>query len=133
MRAEWEVNSEVEVLLSIEPLTVRVPDVVMMRTAVAELNPARCAPPDVHLVIEVHSPGIRRRDRITTFAEYAEAGIQHYWMVDLDNPTSLLTHTSVDGHYETSGEYTGMATPIGSIVDVHLDLDRLTTSRAQRR
>lgn len=45
---------------------------------------------DVVLVIEVTSPGSRRTDNVIKRAEYADAGIPHYWIVDLGAPVSLL-------------------------------------------
>ncbi|MCG8914863.1 Uma2 family endonuclease [Actinokineospora sp. PR83] len=45
---------------------------------------------EVVVVIEVISPGSRRTDRKIKRIEYAEAGIPCYWMLDLDDPVSLL-------------------------------------------
>jgi Uma2 family endonuclease len=39
-------------------------------------------PEQVALVVEVVSPGTRRRDRLEKPAEYAAAGIPHYWRIE---------------------------------------------------
>jgi Uma2 family endonuclease len=67
------------------PPTFRAPDVVVVPTAVHEQNPKRFAAADVLVAVEVVSPGTRRTDRVMKFAEYQQAGIEHYWIVDLDD------------------------------------------------
>ncbi|MFI7117703.1 Uma2 family endonuclease [Amycolatopsis sp. NPDC049868] len=57
----------VELLLAEEPLTIRVPDVLV--TSSTELNARRASPSDVRLVIEVLSEGTVRTDRVTKFSE----------------------------------------------------------------
>lgn len=74
---------EVEVVLfDTHPPTVRVPDLVITTTA-APTDVARCAAADVVLACEIVSTGSVRTDRITKLAEYADAGIEHYWLLDL--------------------------------------------------
>ncbi len=63
------------------------------------------------------------------FAEYAEAGIPQYWIIDLRAPVTLLAYTLVDEHYELSGEHTGTVTLDVAGHPVTLDLDHLTTRR----
>jgi Uma2 family endonuclease len=46
---------------------------------------------DVVVAIEIVSPGSRRTDNIVKRAEYADAGIPHYWIVDIDGPVSLVS------------------------------------------
>lgn len=43
------------------------------------------------MAIEVVSPGSRRTDTVTTRSEYAEATIEHYWIVKLGPPTGTFT------------------------------------------
>ena len=60
------------------------------------------------LVVEVMSPGTRRTDMYAKRADYADAGIPHYWIVDLDPPTSLIAcHLTPDFGYQDSGTVTG--------------------------
>ncbi|MGW5314771.1 Uma2 family endonuclease [Nocardia thailandica] len=95
----FEVLGEVEVVVDSEPPpTVRVPDLCVV-PALSDAV-ARWDADDVTLVAEVLSPGTRRTDRITKFAEYAEAGIGHYWLIDLDRPVSITAYRLVGEHYE---------------------------------
>jgi Uma2 family endonuclease len=107
--SELTATAEVEVVVSGSPLTIRVPDVSVTRTDLYEANPPRIAAEEVRLAVEVLSDGTRKVDRILKFAEYAEAGIPQYWIVDLDEPVTLLAYVLVDGAYELSGEHTGTA------------------------
>ncbi|KXP00522.1 Uncharacterized protein conserved in cyanobacteria (plasmid) [Tsukamurella tyrosinosolvens] len=118
--------AEVDVVLTREPLTVRIPDIVVADSAVVDANPARLTGQDVRLAVEVLSAGTRRVDRVMKFAEYAEAGIQHYWIVDLDPPTSLRAFTLVDGAYEADGEFSGVQVLQVAGHPVRLDLTALT-------
>lgn len=109
--------------------TVRVPDVIVVPTAVAEQNPARVAAPDVVVAVEVVSPGTKVTDRVTKPVEYAEAGIPGYWIVDLDPPAVTMTaHLLVDGAYEITAEGDGVLRLITPI-EVMIDLRRLTDLR----
>jgi Uma2 family endonuclease len=48
---------------------------------------------DVVLAVEIHSTTTRRTDTRIKHAEYADAGIGHYWMVDLlDGPSLTACH-----------------------------------------
>lgn len=123
---------KVEVVIAGNPLTVRVPDVIVAPTELLETNPARFHATDVRLTIEVLSEGTLRTDRVAKFAEYAEVGIEHYWLVDLDSPASLTTFRLIDGEYENFGEHTGTATLDFDGTPITLNLDELTTRRAQK-
>ncbi|MFD5243419.1 Uma2 family endonuclease [Amycolatopsis sp. NPDC058340] len=120
----------VELLLAEEPLTIRVPDVLV--TSSTDLNVRRISPSDVRLVVEVLSEGTVRTDRVTKFSEYAEVGIEHYWIVDLDDPASMTTYRLIDGEYENFGEHTGKVSLDFDGTPLTLDLDALTTRHAQR-
>lgn len=81
---------------------------------------------DVLIVVEIVSPGSRRLDDVTKRHEYADAGIPHYWIVDLDKPVSLLDcHLAEDFGYADSGTITGTFTTSVPF-PVQLQLDRLT-------
>jgi Uma2 family endonuclease len=102
--------SEVEVMITEAPLTIRIPDVIVTHTEIYEGDPARLAAADVLLVVEILSDGTRKVDRILKFAEYAEAHVPQYWIIDLDAPPSLRAFTLVGDAYELSGEFTGAVT-----------------------
>jgi Uma2 family endonuclease len=57
-------------------------------------------PDAVRVAVEVVSPSTRHTDRVTKPAIYAEAGIEHYWLVDdldrPDGPTVKVFHLAGD-------------------------------------
>jgi Uma2 family endonuclease len=90
---------EVEVVLFEHLATVRIPDLVVVPVELAREGPARYRASDVVLAVEVVSPGSGRTDRVTKFAEYAEAGIPNYWIADLEKPVSVAAHALKNRHY----------------------------------
>lgn len=103
------------------PATVRAPDVVVIPTSLYEENPPRFEAADLVLAVEIVSPGTKRIDRITKPAEYADAGISNYWVIDLDAPATLTAYSLVDGEYELVGEGSGvlsLSSPAPVIIDV---------------
>jgi len=63
---------------------------------------------EVLLVVEVVSPGSKRTDHIVKRSEYADAGIPHYWIVDIEPPVSLLAcHLAGEFGYADGGAATG--------------------------
>lgn len=121
--------ADVEVLIEEGfPPTVRAPDVVVVPTACAERNPTRLLAADVLLAVEIISPGTGRTDRVTKLAEYAEARIKHYWLVDLDPPISLTVYLLVDDSYELELDTAGVVN-VTSPAPIRLDLDTLVTRR----
>ncbi len=85
----WESILDMEIVVAAEhPAVVRVPDVVV---TMVDGPASRLAASDVLLAVEVISPGSRSVDlRLKPF-EYAEAGIPHYWVVDLEPPAPSIT------------------------------------------
>jgi Uma2 family endonuclease len=80
---------------------------------------------EVLVVVEIVSPGSRRTDYVTKRSEYADAGIPHYWIVDLDEPVSLLDCHLAEGFgYQDTGGITHVCS-IAEPFPVHLQLDRL--------
>ncbi|MGH3833484.1 MAG: Uma2 family endonuclease [Pseudonocardiaceae bacterium] len=79
---------------------------------------------DVLVVVEIVSPGSQRLDYVIKRHEYADAGIPYYWIVDLDEPVSLLAcHLAEDFGYADSGAFTGAFTAdITFSVQLKLDL-----------
>jgi Uma2 family endonuclease len=80
---------------------------------------------EVHLVVEIVSPGSHRMDYKIKRVEYADAGIPHYWIVDLDEPVSLLAcELTEQFSYVDSGEVTGKFRT-GEPFSVDIDLTAL--------
>lgn len=101
--ADCLVAPEVDVLLSEVPLTIRTPDLVLIRPELLAGDPVRLRAPDVLMAVEVISPGSRRTDRITKRSEYAEAGIPLYWVVHLDS-RQITWHRDPQGEEYRSRE-----------------------------
>lgn len=81
------------------------PDVIV---TTAPFDPDRTwyDPGDVELVIEVVSPESAHRDRTVKLTKYAQAGIQHYWLVeDVDTTTTVHVYEldSAVGSYAPTG------------------------------
>ena len=109
----WRALIEVEVVVETGPApTVRVPDVVVVPSALVD-DRTRCDAADVVAAFEVLSLGTMRTDRVTKFAEYADAGIGVYGIVDAGPPLAVSVYRLVDGRYEPTGQQRGR---------VHLDL-----------
>jgi Uma2 family endonuclease len=86
---------------------------------------------EVLIVVEIVSPGSKRMDHVVKRAEYADAGIPHYWVVDLDAPVSLVNcHLAGEFGYHDGGSVTGgfrTAVPF----PIELDLGRLAVPGEQ--
>lgn len=63
---------------------------------------------DVVLAVEILSTGSRRTDSVIKHGEYADAGIGHYWMVDLlGGPSLTACHLAGEFGYADAGPVTG--------------------------
>ncbi|MGI8307526.1 Uma2 family endonuclease [Saccharopolyspora hattusasensis] len=79
---ELTVATDVDLRLRDVPLLNRRPDVVVYDSALpedADLRPQHCL-----LVVEVMSPGSVTADQTDKPAEYAAAGIEHFWRIESD-------------------------------------------------
>ena len=134
--AEVEVIPDVDVDLQLvppdQPGTVRRPDVVVVsRAAVERVREERglLRADEVVLAVEILSRGSRRLDTVVKAAEYADAGIPHYWVVDLGEPgdrPQLTAHHLAGGFgYATAGPVRGVFTATEPF-PVRIDLDALT-------
>jgi len=129
LRKELIALPHVEVVVDAQhPVTVRIPDVVVTSSKLVQENPPRFDPADVLLVVEIVSPGTGRRDRVTKFAEYADAGIPNYWIIDLDEPATLTAYILVDGDYEIVADATD-AVSLSEPAPVTVDVRTLTSRR----
>lgn len=63
---------------------------------------------EVVVVMEVVSPGSQRTDHVAERADYADAGIPHYWILDPEDPVSLLAcHLAGEFGYADGGAVHG--------------------------
>ncbi|NMO91913.1 Uma2 family endonuclease [Actinomycetospora sp. TBRC 11914] len=122
LRPAWRALPEVELTLETsDPPTVRVPDVVVVRTEAVDAR-SRLGPADVLAVVEVVSPGSRRVDRVLKLAEYAEAGVGHYLVVEPGPPVVLTSFRLADGVLVPAGEHRGRVDlDLGTPVSLDLD------------
>ena len=99
-----------------QPGSVRRPDLVVVgRSALDRVDRegGLLRANDAVLIVELVSPGSRRTDIVIKRGEYADAGIPHYWIVDLDPPVSLTAcHVAPGFGYQDPGaisaEYTAI-------------------------
>ncbi|GAA3586144.1 Uma2 family endonuclease [Amycolatopsis ultiminotia] len=78
------------------------------------------------LVIEIVSPGSKRTDYVTKHDEYADAGIPFYWILDLDEPVSLVAcHQAGELGYQDAPAVTGIFTTTEPF-PIKIDLPDLT-------
>ncbi|MGN6609381.1 MAG: Uma2 family endonuclease [Jatrophihabitans sp.] len=83
-----------------QPGTARRPDLVVVRRAEFERvdrDGGLLRAAATLLVVEVVSPGSRRVDTLVKRREYADAGVPHYWIIDLNPRPTLLACRLGDG------------------------------------
>ncbi len=114
LRVIQDVDIDLRLAASDQPGWSRRPDLVVVEQVAVdrvETEGGLLYASEVHLIIEIVSPGSRRMDYVTKRGEYADAGIGHYWAIDLDRPVSLLAHhLGGDLGYADEGERTGVYT-----------------------
>lgn len=81
----------------------RNPDVLVVRAEHYQRRASRVLPEFVVLAVEVVSPGSETDDRREKPAEYAEAGIEHYWRVEIDSAIVIHTFRLGDTGYVETG------------------------------
>lgn len=92
MKVLIEVDIDLELTPPEQPGTVRVADLVVVSREAFDrvgVEGGFLRASEVLLAVEVLSPGSRRTDSRIKHDEYADAGIGHYWMIDLDDGPSL--------------------------------------------
>jgi Uma2 family endonuclease len=101
MPEAWVALPNVDVVL-VEgfPPTVRAPDMCIVELAEVRRHPKRYRADQVRVAVEIVSPGSRRIDRVLKFSEYAEAGIPHYWIIELADVITLDTFRLTGATYE---------------------------------
>lgn len=125
-RLVQDIDVNLELAEPEQPGFVRRPDlVVVRRDAVRRVKGGKglLRASDVVLAVEIVSPGSRRTDYMIKRAEYADAGIPNYWIIDLDPPVSLVVcHLAGEFGYQDATAVTGeFTTTIPFPLTVHVD------------
>lgn len=101
---------------------VREPDLLVVRRE--GLRAAFARPEDVLLAVEVMSPSSITNDRLAKPAQYAAAGIPHYWRLEREATPVLITHQLAGDLYRKTGRFTD-AVVITEPVALRFPLDAL--------
>ncbi len=104
----------------------RRPDLLIVeRSAIARVrrDGAMLRAGEVAVVLEIVSPGSKRTDYHVKHDEYADAGIPHYWIVDITEPVSLVAcHQAGEfGYLDTSAVTGTFTTDVPFPVKIDLD------------
>jgi Uma2 family endonuclease len=128
LRAIPDVDLDVELASAGEPGTARRPDLVIVRGSEfdrVDREGGLLRASETVLVVEIVSPGSRRTDTLIKRGEYADAGIAHYWIIDLDTPNTLVAcHLAGEFAYQDGGAVTGVFEAVEPF-PVRIDLDGL--------
>ncbi len=133
MQLEPQLPPDLEVLLDLDvnlelappdaPGFTRRPDLLVARRSTDNDGIVHAA--EVVVVAEFVSLGSHRTDHVHKRLDYADAGIPHYWIVDLDEPVSLVAcHLAGELGYVDGGAATRVFTTTEPF-PVRLDLDAL--------
>ncbi|MFF3222203.1 Uma2 family endonuclease [Nocardia suismassiliense] len=123
-----DVDLDLQLVPENGPATVRRPDLAIVEDAEFERVEAEggiLRASAARLVVEIVSPGSRRTDYVMKRSEYADAGIPHYWIIDLSPPLSLLAFRLTEElGYVDEGEMTDVFTTT-SPCSLTIQLNRL--------
>jgi Uma2 family endonuclease len=129
--APWQLETDVDVMLSEDPLDYLSPDIVVFGADIPLTT--RPIPGDqILLVVEVVSRGSRREDRGAKPLAYAEGGIRHFWRVE--GPASgtpavevhtFLAPSPAEGYVPTGLHRGRLTTDVPFPVDI--DLTRVSS------
>lgn len=98
------------------------PDLVLIDRAVTATDALRCPSDSVLLVVEIVSPHTQPQDRIIKPQLYAEAGIDHYWRLELEKRPHLIASKLSNGKYRrTLTALGGMLSTIGEPFPMQVD------------
>ncbi|MGQ0573718.1 MAG: Uma2 family endonuclease [Pseudonocardia sp.] len=128
--AGYELLPDVDVDLQLAPRHApgfaRAPDLVVVDAGAADRVHAEggfILAREVLVVVEILSPTTKRTDTVVKHAEYADAGIPHYWMIDIEKPVSLVAcHLGGELGYVDAPAVTGtFRTTVPFTVAIELD------------
>lgn len=123
-----EVDVDLQLAPATHPGSARRPDLlVVRREAVRRVREegGLLRADEALVVIEVVSPGSERTDYVIRRGDYADAGIPHYWVIDLEPTVSLTAFELAESFgYQEIGAFTG-AFEVDAPFAVRLDLGQL--------
>jgi Uma2 family endonuclease len=123
-----DVDIDLELAPADQPGFSRRPDVIVVRRSArprVRTEGGLIRASEVLIVVEIVSPGSRRTDNVVKRAEYADAGIPHYWIVDIQDPVSLLACHLTDKFGYLDDQVVGGTFASSSPLAVTLDLTDL--------
>jgi len=89
--------------VALDPRNYREPDLVIVRREALDVLLARAQ--DVLLAVEIMSPSSITDDRMTKPAQYARAGIPHFWRLERQAEPVLVTHELTGDVYCETGRF----------------------------
>jgi Uma2 family endonuclease len=127
--AGLEVLPEVEVFTARRDDWLKVPDIAVVTWEAFDCEPQEYEAADVALVVEISGTGqSARRDFGEKLSAYADAGIRHYWVLELTPASKLTVFELVGTEYKqvaSSRELIELTRPF----PVEIDPGRLTRPR----
>jgi Uma2 family endonuclease len=107
--------------------TVPEPDVLLVSRAVVTSGSLVFQPADVHLAIEVVSPGTTTKDRTLRPAQYASAGIKCFWRVENEDDAMVVYTFELlpEGGYAPTGVFRGRV-KVDRPVPIDIELPEVT-------
>lgn len=109
-----------------------IPDVTVVRRDAVRRDRRLAHPSELLLVVEVVSPGSVSADRILKPVKYAEAGIPHFWRIEIQPELSLTAYALPDGGdvYTEVGAWTaGQTATIRAPFRADIDVAELAPDR----
>lgn len=106
-----DVDVDLQLAPATQPGWSRRPDLLVVRRDALQRVRTQCGmlrAAETTVVIEVVSPGSQRTDYVVKHGEYADAGIPHYWVIDLEETVSFTAFQLAEGlGYRKAGEFVG--------------------------
>jgi Uma2 family endonuclease len=100
-----------------------IPDVAVVDGDAADANTIRFQPSQVHLAVEIVSPGSKATDRAIKPDLYAEAGIPAYWRLELELRPRLFAFELHAGQYRQVADLPAGERGVITAGGLSLDLD----------
>jgi Uma2 family endonuclease len=127
-----DVDIDLELVEPTRPGFARRPDLVVVATAAIDRRRREgglLRAGEVVLAVEIVSVGSERTDRTIKHSEYADAGIPHYWIVDIEpRPALTACHRAGEFGYVDAPAVTGVFAAEEPF-RVRLELDQLLRMR----